>query len=108
MTAIGRGVRDRPIGICHPVESFSLDLILRSRLDVVSTWDETEVAGRWLLICPMRKNSAEDPVSARADHEAIRVFLPENQALTSMALRELARTQITERPVASTMGVKPK
>ena len=25
MTAIGRGVRDRPAGICHHVESFPLD-----------------------------------------------------------------------------------
>jgi hypothetical protein len=36
-------------------------LILRSRPDVVSTWDDTEVARRWLLICPLRKNSAGDP-----------------------------------------------
>jgi hypothetical protein len=45
----------------HHVESFSLDLILRSRPDVVSTWDDTEVARRWLLICPVRKNSAGEP-----------------------------------------------
>jgi hypothetical protein len=38
-----------------------LDLILRSRSDVVSTWDDTEVARRWLLICPVRKNSAGEP-----------------------------------------------
>jgi REP element-mobilizing transposase RayT len=36
-------------------------LILRSRPDVVSTWDATEVARRWLLICPVRKNSVGDP-----------------------------------------------
>jgi hypothetical protein len=36
-------------------------LILRSRPDAVSTWDDTEVARRWLLICPVRKNSAGDP-----------------------------------------------
>jgi hypothetical protein len=36
-------------------------LILRSRPDVVSTWDDTEVARRWLLICPVRKNSAGHP-----------------------------------------------
>ena len=60
MTALGRRVRHRPVGVCHHVESFSLDLILRSRPDVVSTWDDTEVARRWLLICPVRKNSAGD------------------------------------------------
>jgi hypothetical protein len=36
-------------------------LILRSRPDVVSAWDDTEVARRWLLICPVRKNSAGNP-----------------------------------------------
>ena len=36
-------------------------LILRSRPDVVATWDDTEVARRWLLICPVRKNSAGEP-----------------------------------------------
>jgi hypothetical protein len=36
-------------------------MILRSRPDVVSTWDDTEVARRWFLICPVRKNSAGDP-----------------------------------------------
>ena len=36
-------------------------LILRSRPDVLATWDDTEVARRWLLICPVRKNSAGDP-----------------------------------------------
>jgi hypothetical protein len=39
-------------------------LILRSRPDVVATWDDTEVARRWLLVCPRRKNedgSAAEP-----------------------------------------------
>ena len=30
-------------------------LILRSRPDVVAAWDDTEVARRWLLLCPIRK-----------------------------------------------------
>jgi len=29
-------------------------LILRSRPDVVATWDDEEVARRWLLLCPQR------------------------------------------------------
>jgi len=29
-------------------------LLLRSRPDVVATWDDTEVARRWLLLCPKR------------------------------------------------------
>ncbi len=39
-------------------------LILRSRPDVVQTWDDTEVARRWLLLRPVRKSadgSAAEP-----------------------------------------------
>ena len=32
-------------------------LILRSRPDVVATWEDTEIARRWLLLCPVRKNA---------------------------------------------------
>ena len=32
-------------------------LILRSRPDVVETWDDSEVARRWLLLCPVRKSA---------------------------------------------------
>ncbi len=30
-------------------------LVLRSRPDVVATWDDTEVARRWWALCPKRK-----------------------------------------------------
>ena len=39
-------------------------LILRSRPDVVQAWDDTEVARRWLMLCPVRKTAdglAEEP-----------------------------------------------
>ena len=39
-------------------------LILRSRPDCVETWDDTEVARRWLMLCPVRKDQqchAEEP-----------------------------------------------
>ena len=39
-------------------------LILRSRPDVVATWSDQEVARRWLLLCPLRKDAdgqAEEP-----------------------------------------------
>ena len=39
-------------------------LILRSRPDVVALWDDTEVARRWLTLCPVRKKqngSIEEP-----------------------------------------------
>jgi REP element-mobilizing transposase RayT len=42
-------------------------LVLRSRPDVVKTWDDAEVARRWFMLCPQRKNedgSAKEPTSA--------------------------------------------
>jgi len=36
-------------------------LILRSRPDVVATWDDTEVARRWLMLCPVRKTDDRQP-----------------------------------------------
>ena len=30
-------------------------LILRSRPDFIETWDSSEVASRWLMLCPKRK-----------------------------------------------------
>lgn len=36
-------------------------LILRSRPDVVATWDDTDVARRWLLLCPVRKSKDDTP-----------------------------------------------
>ncbi len=32
-------------------------LILRSRPDVVATWDDREVARRWLMLCPHRRSA---------------------------------------------------
>ena len=39
-------------------------VLLRNRPDVVRTWSDEEVAGRWLRICPLRKTpegTAEEP-----------------------------------------------
>ena len=36
-------------------------LILRSRPDVIETWDDTEVARRWLMLCPKRKKPDKSP-----------------------------------------------
>ncbi len=36
-------------------------LILRSRPDVVATWDDAEVARRWLTLCPHRRHSDGSP-----------------------------------------------
>ena len=36
-------------------------LVLRNRPDVVSTWSDTEVAQRWLRLCPVRKEIEGQP-----------------------------------------------
>jgi hypothetical protein len=44
--------------------------VLRSRPDVVQSWDDTEVARRWLMICPKRKDekgNALEPSKAEID-----------------------------------------
>jgi hypothetical protein len=54
--------------------------ILRSRPDVVATWDDTEVARRWLRLCPPRKaadGTPEEPTacelnSIRHDPDRVR------------------------------------
>ena len=42
--------------IAFSLLSNHMHLILRSRPDVVATWDDTEVARRWLMLCPKRKD----------------------------------------------------
>ncbi len=37
-------------------------LVLRSRPDVVETWDDSEVARRWLLLCPIRRDGQGLPL----------------------------------------------
>ena len=41
--------------LCYSIMSNHYHLILRTRPDVVESWDDTEVARRWLMICPKRK-----------------------------------------------------
>ena len=58
----------------HQAKFFAIDIlsfsilsnhfhqVLRSRPDVVQTWDDTEVARRWLMICPERKGADGGPL----------------------------------------------
>jgi REP element-mobilizing transposase RayT len=43
--------------LCHAIMSNHFHLVLRSRPDVVAQWDDTEVARRWLTLCPPRKDA---------------------------------------------------
>jgi hypothetical protein len=48
--------------ICYAIMSNHFHLILRSRPDVVATWDNREVARRWLMICPERCSADLKPL----------------------------------------------
>jgi REP element-mobilizing transposase RayT len=52
--------------LCYSILSNHYHLILRTRPDVVDSWDDTEVARRWLMICPQRKinDNAAEPTEA--------------------------------------------
>jgi hypothetical protein len=50
--------------LCFSILSNHFHVILRSRPDVIARWDDTEVARRWLMLCPVRKDGeglAEEP-----------------------------------------------
>lgn len=51
--------------ICYALMSNHFHLILRSRPDVVATWDDAEVVRRWLMLCPKRKPSKRKPTQGR-------------------------------------------
>ncbi len=56
--------------LCYATLSDHFHLILRSRPDVVATWDDAEVARRWMKLCPLRKNEvgqAEEPIENELD-----------------------------------------
>ncbi|TWU06509.1 transposase [Stieleria varia] len=59
--------------ICFAILSNHYHLILRSRPDVVKNWDDTEVARRWLMLCPHRKDAEGNPCEpSRPELDAIR------------------------------------
>ena len=48
--------------IAFAILSNHFHLILRTRPDIVASWDDTEVARRWMMICPKRKDSEGNPL----------------------------------------------
>ena len=51
----------------YAIMSNHFHLVLRSRPDVVKSWNDAEVARRWFMLCPQRKNpdgSAKEPTQA--------------------------------------------
>lgn len=47
--------------LSYAVLSNHFHIVLRNRPDVVATWSDTEVARRWLRICPLRKSKDGSP-----------------------------------------------
>lgn len=47
--------------LCQAILSNHFHLVLRSRPDVVAEWDDTEVARRWLMLCPVSKDEHGRP-----------------------------------------------
>jgi len=47
--------------LCYAILSNHFHLVLRSRPDVVAAWDDTEVARRWLMLCPKRRQADKQP-----------------------------------------------
>ncbi|MFO0939273.1 MAG: hypothetical protein U0930_00755 [Pirellulales bacterium] len=47
--------------LTYSILSNHFHLVLRQRPDVVKTWDDSEVARRWLMICPKKKNKDGSP-----------------------------------------------
>lgn len=48
--------------LCFSILSNHFHLVLRSRPDAVATWDDSEVARRWLMLCPIRKDKNKAPI----------------------------------------------
>ena len=48
--------------LCQAIMSNHIHLVLRSRPDVVAEWDDTEVARRWLMLCPPSKDDNGQPL----------------------------------------------
>jgi len=65
-------------------------LVLRNRPDVVATWDDTEVAARWLRLCPLRKTPNGQPANpTEAELDTIRC-VPEKLATIRLRLSDMS------------------
>jgi hypothetical protein len=62
-------------------------LVLRSRPDVVATWEDTEVARRWLRLCPVKR----DAQAPRTREQLLQRPLPHLDRLGTSAEEAAAR-----------------
>ena len=76
--------------LCYSILSNHFHQVLRQRPDVVAQWSDTEVAQRWLMLCPKRKNkdgSAKEPTEGQLN--AIRIN-PKKLAETRSRLSDIS------------------
>jgi hypothetical protein len=64
-------------------------LILRSRPDVVAEWDDSEVARRWMMLCPVRKDDQRETMGGPI-RRRFRIYIMSNS--TSFCKPRGART----------------
>jgi REP element-mobilizing transposase RayT len=64
-------------------------LVLRNRPDVVATWSDTEVARRWLRLCPPRRKDEPSAEPTEADLDRIRA-VPERLAEIRRRLSDIS------------------
>jgi hypothetical protein len=48
--------------LCQAIMSNHFHLVLRSRPDIVKEWSDAEVARRWLMLCPERRDEKRRPL----------------------------------------------
>ena len=60
-------------------------LVLRNRPDVVATWSDQEVARRWLMLCPLRKQPDGSP--ATPIQSEIKALVGDTQRLEEIRVR---------------------
>lgn len=58
--------------VCYSILSNHYHLILRNRPDVVAQWEDTEVARRWLMICPPARCKGKPGKPTEAELNTIR------------------------------------
>jgi len=51
--------------LCYAILSNHFHLVLRSRPDIVATWDDAEIALRWLMLCPKRRKAERQPAEPK-------------------------------------------
>lgn len=64
----------------YAVMSNHFHIVLRNRPDLVESWEDREVARRWLLLCPLRKNAYGQPEQPTEEELTMLVRQPETIA----------------------------